>query len=178
MPAPADEARARARLELVREHIGCENRRDLDGIMRTFGADAEYDDLPWDDRRTGRDGVQAYYAELLQSLPDLQIDVRGAHACADTVVVEAVIRGTHRGAWRGLPATGRALAFPLCGIFTFDGGGRIAGERIYYDRATVLRQLGVFHEPQTPLGAVLTALTHPVTIARALAAKLRIASSS
>jgi hypothetical protein len=30
----------------------------------------------------------------------------------------------------------------------------------------VLRQLGVFHEPETPLGQILTALTHPVTIAR------------
>jgi hypothetical protein len=34
-------------------------------------------------------------------------------------------------------------------------------------RATVLRQLGVFREPSSLLGRVLTALTHPVTIARA-----------
>jgi hypothetical protein len=30
--------------------------------------------------------------------------------------------------------------FPLCSIFTFDDGDRLARERIYYDRANVLRQ--------------------------------------
>jgi hypothetical protein len=49
----------------------------------------------------------------------------------------------------------------------------LAGEKIYYDRATVLRQLGVFHEPQSFLGQISTLVTHPVTIARALARKLR-----
>jgi hypothetical protein len=39
------------------------------------------------------------------------------------------------------------VQFPLCGIYTFDDEDRLAGEKIYYDRATVLRQLGVFHEP-------------------------------
>ena len=80
--------------------------------------------------------------------------------------LEAVM-GTHLGAWRGLPATGRRVDFPLCGVYTFDADDRLAGERIYYDRATVLRQLGVFREPSTVFGRVMTALTHPLTIARA-----------
>ena len=42
------------------------------------------------------------------------------------------------------------------------------GERIYYDRASVLRQLGLFREPTTPAGKFLTPLAHPITIARAL----------
>src|ERR1035441_5698348 len=41
---------------------------------------------------------------------------------------------------------------------------RLAGEKIYYDRAMVLRQLGVFHEPQTVLGGISILLTHPLTI--------------
>jgi hypothetical protein len=79
-----------------------------------------------------------------------------------------VISGTQRGPWRGLPPTGRYLEFPLCGVFTFGDDGKLAGERIYYDRATVLRQLGVFHEPTTLAGKILTPLAHPVTVARAL----------
>jgi len=35
-----------------------------------------------------------------------------------------------------------------------------------------LRQLGVFHEPQSVLGQVCTFATHPVTIAQALARKV------
>jgi hypothetical protein len=52
-------------------------------------------------------------------------------------------------------------------------GDKLAGERIYYDRATVFRQVGIFHDPQTALGRALTALTHPVTIGRALARKVK-----
>jgi len=72
----------------------------------------------------------------------------------------------------GLPATGRRVELPLCGIYTFDADDRLAGERIYYDRGTVLRQLGVFHEPVSGVGRICTLATHPLTIARAYARKL------
>jgi len=165
--ARLDAERIAARVAAVEEHIRCENLHDLEGLMATFGGEACYDDEPWEDRRTGVDGVRSYYAELLDALPDLKIDTKRLHAAADGVIVEVVIRGTHRGPWRGLPATGRRVEFPLCGIFTFDADDRLAGERIYYDRAAVLGQLGLFHEPARGFGRVVTALSHPVTIARA-----------
>lgn len=167
------QAEIEARLSLVREHIRCENEHDLPGIMQTFGNAAQYDDLPSLEHHAGRDAVATYYTQLLASMPDLEIDVQRYHATGDTVVAEVVVRGTHLGAWRGLPATGHSLAFPLCGVFTFDEDGRIAGERIYYDRASVLRQLGVFHEPQTTVGKLLTVLTHPVTMAHTAVRALR-----
>lgn len=162
-----------ARLNLVREHVRCENAHDLDGIMRTFGDKGRYDDEPWNEHHTGLDGVRSYYADLLRSVPDLYIDVQREYVADDAIILEVVIRGTHLGDWRGLPATGRPVAIPLCGVFTFDDRDRLSGERIYYDRASVLKQLGVFHEPQSVVGQCLTVLTHPVTIARALARKLR-----
>jgi steroid delta-isomerase-like uncharacterized protein len=168
-----DESRVQARMYRVREHVAGENRHDLAAIMATVSPTAEYDEVPWGERSSGRDAVQAYYTQLLESVPDLQIDVQRWHHAGETIVIEVVIRGTHLGAWRGLPPTGRPVEIPLCGIFTFDGDDRIAGEKIYYDRATVLRQLGVFHEPQTLLGRILTAATHPVTMARAVARKVR-----
>jgi hypothetical protein len=58
-------------------------------------------------------------------------------------------------------------------VYTFDADDRLAGEKIYYDRGTVLRQLGVFHEPPSVLGQVCILATHPITIARAFARKLR-----
>jgi steroid delta-isomerase-like uncharacterized protein len=163
-----------ARLAVVEQHVRAENLHDLDAVMTTFGADARYDDEPWGDHRQGRDGVQSYYSELMHALPDLVVDVTRRHVSSDGIVLEVNIRGTHRGAWRGLPATGRRVDFPLCGVFTFDAEDRLAGERIYYDRATVLRQLGVFREPSTWLGRMVTALAHPVTIVRAYARGARV----
>ena len=102
-------------------------------------------------------------------MPDLHIDVRQQHVAEAAVIVEVVISGHHLGSWRGLPATGRAISFALCGVYTFDSSNRLAGEKIYYDRATVLRQLGLFHEPESWRGRVAAALTHPLTIARLIA---------
>jgi len=165
MPTPED---LDARVAVVEEHVRGENRHDLDALMAAFGDHARYDDEPWADHRVGRESVRMYYAQLLRALPDLVIDVHRRHVAEDAVVLEVEIRGTHRGAWRGLPATNRELKFPLCGVFTFDEGNRMAGERIYYDRAVVLGQLGVFREPTTPVGRLMTAVMHPITIARAV----------
>jgi hypothetical protein len=91
----------------------------------------------------------------------------------DSVLVEVKICGTHLGSWHGLPPTGRRVEFPLCGVYTFDANDQLAGERIYYDRGTVLRQLGVFHEPQSTLGKISILAMHPIAIARAFARKLQ-----
>ncbi|HEX2216822.1 MAG TPA: ester cyclase [Xanthobacteraceae bacterium] len=155
-----------ARLAIVAEHVNRENQHDLDGIMRTFGATARYDDEPWAAHYAGRDEVRTFYAELLRAMPDLHIDIRQRHVADEAVVLEVVITGHQLGAWRGLPATGRRVDFPLCAVFTFDEGDRLAGEKIYYDRATVLRQLGVFHEPDGMVGRITAVLAHPLTMAR------------
>ena len=153
-----------ARLAVVEQHVRSENLHDLEAVMATFGSDARYDDEPWCDHRQGRDGVRSYYTELMRALPDLSIEIMHRHVSSDCIILEVRIRGTHCGAWRKLPATGRRLDFPLCAVYSFDADDRIAGERIYYDRATVLRQLGVFREPSSSLGRVMISLTHPVTI--------------
>ncbi len=170
--APDPNDRRSARLALVERHIHLENEHDLEGVLRTFGETARYDDEPWDEHYSGPDGVRQFYQQLLKALPDLEIAVQRRHVAEDAVLVEVIIRGTHLGAWRGLPATGRRVEFPLCGVYTFDAGDLLAGERIYYDRGSVLRQLGVFHEPQTLLGQISIAATHPLTIARAFVRKL------
>jgi steroid delta-isomerase-like uncharacterized protein len=164
--------RVSARVAVVEQHIRLENEHDLEGVLRTFGDSAQYDDEPWGEHYEGRNGVRQFYEQLMQALPDFAIEVQRRHVADDAILVEVMIRGTHLGGWRGLPATGRRVEFPLCGVYTFDADDRLAGEKIYYDRGTVLRQLGVFHEPQSILGQISILATHPTTIARALARKL------
>ena len=161
-----------ARIALVEQHVHLENEQDLEGVLRTFGSTARYDDEAWGEHYEGANGVRQFYEQLMKALPDLEIEVVRRHVTDDAVLLEVMIRGTHIGEWRGLPATGRRVEIPLCGVYTFDSEDRLAGEKIYYDRATVLGQLGVFHDPQSVLGQVCTLATHPVTMARALARKL------
>lgn len=161
------------RLALVEEHVQKENQQDIEGIMATFGEDPWYDNEPVDEHHHGRDGVRSHYEELLQALPDLHIDIHQRHVTDDHVILETIVSGTHKGNWRGLPGTGREVEFDACAVFAFDGQDKLAGERLYYDRASLLRQLGIFHDPERGIGQILTPLTHPVTFARALAQAIR-----
>jgi steroid delta-isomerase-like uncharacterized protein len=173
MPSdPISNDRRALRLALVEQHIRLENQHDLAGVLGTFGENARYDDEAWGEHYEGSAGVRAFYEQLMTALPDLEIAVERQHLTDDAIVVEVTIRGTHLGEWRGLPATGRKIEIPLCGVYTFDENDRLAGEKIYYDRATVLRQMGIFHEPQTALGMLSIFVTHPITILRAFARKL------
>lgn len=172
IPINRNEGARAARIAIVEQHIRLENDHDLEGVLQTFGETARYEDQAWGERYEGGQGVRSFYEQLMKALPDLKIDVQRRHVTDDAIVMEVMIRGTHLGEWRGLPPTGRRVDVSLCGVYTFDSDDRLAGEKIYYDRGTVLRQLGVFHEPQSLLGQVCTFATHPVTVARALARKL------
>ena len=159
-----EKSRIDARVAAVDEHVRQENRHDLDGLLSTFGANGLFEDGPWSERHDGIQAVREYYAGLFRAAPDLHIEVKDRHVGNDAIVLEVLVTGTHLGPWRGLPPTGRHLEFPLCAIFTFDANDRMLGERIYYDRATVLRQLGVLSEPMTLSGRLGMLLLHPATV--------------
>jgi steroid delta-isomerase-like uncharacterized protein len=152
------------KIRMVHDHIRFENAHDLAGVMKTFGSSARYDDEPWDEHHMGQEGVRSFYEQLLRAVPDLEIAISKEHVSSEAVIIECFIRGTHGGTWRDLPATGRRLDFPLCGVYTFDEDGKLAGERIYYDRATVLRQCGVFREPTSVSGRILLFLNHHINL--------------
>lgn len=160
--------RLKRRLELVRAHVDCENRHDLQGILQTFGTVVAYEDQAWRTRYPGSEGIRTYYEEFLHACADLRVDVHVEHICTETIILEVTIRGTHTGSWHGLPATARRVEIPLCGIYSFDCDDRLAGERIYYDRATVFAQLGVFREPVGWFGRLALMLNHPLIVGRSV----------
>ena len=105
--------------------------------------------------------------ENVTAFPDFRYEVSQLHHADDVIVVEGSFRGTHEGTWRGLPATGRRVDFPMLVVFPFDGD-QMMGERIWFDLSTVLRQLGVARDPNTVGGKISMILNHPATVARAL----------
>ena len=115
----------------------------------------------------GADRVGDLMHENVRAFPDFRFDVEMMHHADEAIVVEGTFRGTHLGTWRGLPATGRRIAFAMVIVFPFDGE-RMLGERLFFDLGTALRQLGVARDPATTSGKIATVLNHPVTIGRAL----------
>jgi steroid delta-isomerase-like uncharacterized protein len=162
-----------AREATVREHMESENRHDFDTTIATFDH-PRYELIATGDVHDGEAEVRAYFDETRTAFPDQTNEPLEFHHSDHAVVVEFLLRGTHRGPLRGLPPTGRSFECRMCALFLFEEGGeKIVGERVYFDQATILRQLGVAHDPQSLAGRVTTALSHPVTIGRAALGGLR-----
>jgi steroid delta-isomerase-like uncharacterized protein len=147
-------------------HMTAENAHDFEhGI--SFFARPQYRVMATGELWDGADGVARLMQENVTAFPDFHYEFEHLHHADEAIVVEGTFRGTHEGTWRGLPATGRKVEFPMLIVFPFEGEAMM-GERIYFDLNTALRQLGVAFDPNSAAGKVSTALNHPITIARAL----------
>jgi steroid delta-isomerase-like uncharacterized protein len=126
---------------VVREHMDSENRHDFAATLRTF-AHPRYELVPTGEVYDGEEQVSGYYRTSRAAFPDQRNEVRAVHHADDAVIVEFDLLGTHRGMLRGIAPTGRAFRCPMVALFFFEGE-RIACERVYWDAATILRQLGL-----------------------------------
>jgi steroid delta-isomerase-like uncharacterized protein len=136
-----DTTRAR-REAVVREHMESENRHDFDATIGTF-KHPRYEIMPTGDVFDGEESVRAYFAASRSAFPDQRNELRALHHTDDAVVVEFDLLGTHLGMLRGvIPPTGKTFRCPMTAFFVFDGDG-IVCERVYFDSATILRQLGL-----------------------------------
>jgi steroid delta-isomerase-like uncharacterized protein len=163
--APLDQLRER-REAVVREHMESENDHDFDTTIGTF-AHPRYEIIPTGDVYDGEAEVRRYFAETRTAFPDQRNELIALHHADDAVIVEFDLLGTHLGPLRSLPPTGRSFRCRMTAFFFFEGD-RIVGERVYFDQATILRQLGLGHDPTSLAGRASLLLSHPLTIARAL----------
>ena len=126
---------------VVREHMESENRHDFDATIATF-AHPRYEIIPTGDVYDGEPAVRGYFATSRAAFPDQRNELRAMHHTDDVVIVEFDLLGTHLGPLRGIPPTGKAFRCPMTAFFVFDGD-RIVCERVYFDSATILRQIGL-----------------------------------
>jgi steroid delta-isomerase-like uncharacterized protein len=141
--ATHDLSSVRARREaVVKAHIAAEAvQHDVAAALATFKR-PKYDVPALGGVVDGAEGVDGLLRGLLAAYPDFWLR-EGAHYHADNaVIVECVFGGTQKGEWAGIPATGRTMEVAAALFFLFDGDGLIC-ERVYFDHATVLKQLGV-----------------------------------
>jgi steroid delta-isomerase-like uncharacterized protein len=151
---------------IVREHMESENRHDFDTTMSTFHH-PRYEIIATGDVHDGEVAVARYFDETRTAFPDQRNELIAMHHAEDAVVAEFDLKGTHDGSFRGLPPTGRPFTCRMVALFLFEED-RLVCERVYFDSATILRQLGIAHDPLTLKGRVATVLNHPLTIARAV----------
>lgn len=150
----------------MRQHMESENEHDFAATIGTF-SHPRYEIIPTGDVFDGEAEVRRYYAETRAAFPDQRNELIALHHIDDGVVVEFDLLGTHLGALRSLAPTGRPFRCRMSAFFMFDDE-RIVCERVYFDQATILRQLGLVHEPTSAAGRISTLLSHALTVGRAL----------
>ncbi|HJQ84742.1 MAG TPA: ester cyclase [Candidatus Binatia bacterium] len=126
---------------VVREHMTSENRHEFDVTLATFDH-PRYEIIPTGEVYDGRDAVAGYYARSRAAFPDQRNELHALHHADDAVIAEFDLLGTHTGPFLGIEPTGKAFRCPMVALFLFRGD-RIICERVYFDAATILRQLGL-----------------------------------
>lgn len=118
--------------------------RDMDALAAFWDDDIIYD-------APGialRGKALRYGAEQVwfDAFPDARIAVRSITQIGDALVIESTMTGTHAGPLATpvgqIPPTGRRITGEYCSMLWFSGE-KIVRQRIYFDRLTLLQDLGV-----------------------------------
>ena len=80
-------------------------------------------------------------AALYTAFPDLKWTIEDMIAEGDKVVVRFRASGTQKGAFQGIPPTGRQIIMTGAAIYRI-AGGKIAEDWAFMDALSIMRQLG------------------------------------
>ena len=100
----------------------------------------ERDPLPG--QQPGREGLKAVILMIRAAFPDLEWVVDEMVAEGEMVASRFTWRGTHRGSFLGVPATGKQVTVTGM-VFDRVVGGQLVESQILTDTLSLLTQLGV-----------------------------------
>jgi steroid delta-isomerase-like uncharacterized protein len=135
-----DDLRQR-RLDVIEQHFRTEVTQEFDLTLATFDGHPRYEIMATGQVFDGADEVMGYYRSTRTAFPDQRHDNVRLHVADEAVIAEFDLLGTNLGEFYGLPPTGKAFRVPIIAVFFFDGA-RITNERIYFDSASLVTQIG------------------------------------
>ena len=145
------------------EHISYEfSTRDVSSTIATMVEDAYVNHVPVMTGGYGHEALRRFYKEVFISpMPaDTSIQLVSRTLGQDQLVDEIIFSFTHTEEmpWMlpGVPPTHRHVDVPLVVVVGFRDG-KLAHERIYWDQASVLKQIGLLTDPSLPVFGAETA---------------------
>lgn len=156
-------------IRLWEEHTAHEfATRDTEATLRTMVEDAYVNHVPV---MTGGHGITAlrrfYSKDFIPRMPaDTRLMPISRTVGDDQIVDEMIFSFTHTEEmpWMlpGVPPTNRHVEIPLVAIVKFRNG-KLAHEHIYWDQASVLKQIGLITDPKLPVfgGEIATKVSNP-----------------
>lgn len=128
-----------AREAIVRRHMEAENVHDYAEAIATF-RHPRYEIIATGQVFDGLAEVQNYFKDSRTAFPDQRNELIALHHADDVVVSEFWLLGTHRGPLLGIAPTDKSFRCRMVALFVFEGSDLVC-ERVYFDSATILRQL-------------------------------------
>ena len=149
--------------ELWEEHTAHEfNTRDTDATLQTMVEDAYVNHVPVMTGGYGKAELAAFYAtEFIPRMPpDTKLTPVSRTIGTEHLVDEFIFSFTHTEAmpWMlpGVAPTGKFVEVPMVVVVRFRDG-KLAHEHIYWDQASVLKQIGLLTDESLPVFGAETA---------------------
>lgn len=138
-------------------HMDAEfNTQDIDATMATMGPMPHVTHVPAMTGGHGRENVRRFYETwFIGHWPeDLEITQVSRTVGEDRMVDEVILSFTHDvpmpAILPGVAPTGKKVVIPFVVVVGFDGG-KVMFERIYWDQASVLAQIGLLDPSGLPV---------------------------
>jgi carboxymethylenebutenolidase len=149
--------------ELWEEHTAHEfSTRDTERTLATMVDDAYVNHVPVITGGHGKRELRAFYSTdfIPKMPPDTRLTPVSRTVGEDQLVDEIIFSFTHTQEmpWMlpGLAPTNKHVEVPLVVIVKFRDG-KLAHEHIYWDQASVLKQIGLITDPKLPVRGAETA---------------------
>jgi steroid delta-isomerase-like uncharacterized protein len=139
MAVVTDSSLRSRRQAVVQSHIDAENSGDLDAMIASFYR-PRYEVFAMAAIFEGEQPVRELVGGLVSAFPDFRCSPSEFHHADNAVIVEARLTGTQQGDWAGFAPRGGKIDVPIVCIFDFEDD-RLVNEKVYFDFATVQRQL-------------------------------------
>ncbi|GAB4818301.1 hypothetical protein N2152v2_005347 [Parachlorella kessleri] len=158
--AVEDQERTEDLAALWENHVDTEFvEKDADEAVATMVPDAAVNHMPTMTGGQGMENLRSFYAtHFIPKMPeDVNLTPIDRIISNDSVVDEFVFEFTHNVTmdWMlpGVPPTGRKVRIPFVAIIKFEGD-KLKAERIYWDQASVLVQVGLLNATGLPVTGV------------------------
>ena len=135
--------------EVVSDYVDAFAHADADRCASAFAPDGTYADAGTGGPLSGQ-AIRDHFAAFFGGFPDAACETVSLDPVTGQLAVwRWILRGTNTGPYRGIPATGRSLTLPGCEFIEVRGAKlhRVDG---YFDRLTILAQLGLAPDPAAP----------------------------
>jgi len=133
-------------LHIVRELFAAWNAHDVEAFLKRLDQKTVWESDAFPAPFSGHEGARQFFKLYLTAFPDLRLDIEQLLAADSYVIVRWRCTGTHLGPLAAISPTGRKVALHGCSVIELKAskGGHA---RVYFDNATLLRQIGVLPTP-------------------------------